>query len=498
MSKGWKLLVIIGGIILVYLLIVLLRFDKTPLQAKVELTFWHVYDKTDDIQPLLDQFQAANPGVKVSYRSFTNLPEYRETLISELAAGQGPDVFAVNNSWIPKYTKILQPLPSELGLTPALVRDTFVPTVGEDVILTEETTDKNVPKDVLKKESVLALPMYVDSLALFYNEKIFRNVLSRPSTRPQTIWFRDDDSGATAAREGVREDAIKVSIPDDEDPSGEGFRLSGIALGRADNISRGVDLFYLLYLQMGGRDFFNDNGELAVAMEHVNDPLGRNYNPAILALDFLTRFTRNHRYAEYSWSAAMGQDALERELDPFVRGKVAMVVGYSYYYEQIQNLIKQYAGKRTPTMLRLEDVKIAPIPQVFDPELGYPKVALADYFALAVSRNSAHPKEAWQLILYLTSHDVLRQYHAATNRPTSRRDLVSEQAADSLFGVFAEQAVYATSLFMPDDEKYDLAVGLMLDRVADGLDTPETGLQKMATNLKCFLDGRSDCLLGQN
>ncbi|MCF7836729.1 extracellular solute-binding protein [Candidatus Gracilibacteria bacterium] len=455
-AKLFKLLLVLGGIILVWILAFFI-LGKKDVGPTTKIEFWNVFDTTETMEPFLKDF-TSRTGIRVNYRNFTDLKDYRETLLLELASGGGPDVLAVHATWIPKYRSLLLPLPVELGSAEMVSRD-FLDAVAGTVIFKEEVSEKELKQGRVVKDEVFALPMYLDTLALFYNQPLFRNILSKPYPAPELTWA------------GVRDDAMKLSTKDLTDS--EGFRLAGIALGRADNISRGVDIFYDLYHQFGGQNLS------AAGREQVRDDAGKVYNPLSVSLEFLTAFSRDSRNQEYSWNSKMGLAAPEKELHAFARGKVAMMVGYSYYYDEIQKLLGQ-TNRFGDQVIPISAVKIAPLPQVRDPLEGNPKTAIADFFALAVAKSSAKPFASWQLILDLTARDSQSKYFTATKKSTSRRDLVEAQKADSIFGVFAEQAVYADVLPVADDELFDAAVADVLNRVSDGELKPVEGSQELA------------------
>ncbi len=422
-KKVWKPIAIISGIILIWTLNFFIFGESTKRTARPTLEFWSVFDTTDEMSPMLDDFTRAT-GIRVNYRSFADLAEYRETLLFELAAGKGPDVAAIHAEWLPKYRDLLVPLPEELGYSQKDLQKYFLDGVVESVVVDDE---------------IFGLPMYLDTLAIFYNKTFFRNVLSKPYATPEAKWS------------GIREDVIGLTVPDAEDPTG--FFRSGIALGRADNITRGVDIFYNLYLQFGGADLPDS------ARERAKDDNGKNYNPLSATLEFLTTFSRNSANREYCWSAEMGADP-EKEISEFARGRVAMIAGYSYYFDEIKKAIKT---NRTKNPIDFGEVAIAPFPQIYDTK----KIA-ADFFTLSVTKFSEHPLESWRLILELTSRDSQSKYFEQTNKTTSRRDLVEEQKDDSIFGVFAEQSVFADVVPMSDDELFDSAVAETLDQISDG------------------------------
>ncbi|MFA6458221.1 MAG: extracellular solute-binding protein [Patescibacteria group bacterium] len=439
-KKLLKILAVIGGLIVVWLLLFLI-FGRPKADPGKTLEFWSVFDSSEDIQPLLDDF-TEETGIKVNYRNFTDLNDYRETLLIELAAGEGPDVFVIHNTWLTKYKNFLRTLPIELGYPLTNVSKDFVSVVGDTLLL----------KDAAGIEQLFGLPMYVDSLGLFYNKTYFRNVLTKAYAAPELTW------------EGVRDDS--VGLTQLQPNSSTGFRLAGIALGRADNISRGVDIFYNLYHQFGG-------GDLLAESSSVSNKI------VLAALDFLTSFSRNPLNQEYSWNTNITVDLPQQEISAFVHGRVAMILGFSYYYDQIKASLG--VGDNSIT---LDEVGVAPLPQIGDPLLGNAKVAVADFFTLAVAKSSASPVEAWRLILELTSREAEEKYFQATKKPTSRRDLIDSERADPAVGVFVDQAVYADTLELAADTVFDSAIASVLNRISDGTLTPAAGASELTEIFK--------------
>ncbi|MFH0834175.1 MAG: extracellular solute-binding protein [Patescibacteria group bacterium] len=436
-KKVLKLVLVVVGAILVWVLTFWL-FGHTRVTSKATLEFWSVFDDKDNLQPLLDDF-TNKTGIKVNYRNFTDLQDYRDTLLIELAAGEGPDVLAIHNTWVPKYKKFLQPLPKEVGYPLKNLDTDFVAAVPQTLLL--EDTDGN--------DQLYGLPMYVDSLALFYNKAYFRNILSKAYSAPDLTWA------------GVRNDSIGLTQVSNSESTG--FQLAGIALGRADNISRAVDIFYTLYHQLGGGDL-TSGGSTSF------------YKPISDALEFMTSFSRNIKNKEYSWSKMVTANLPNQEVSAFAQGRVAMILGFSYYYNEIKNLLSSTGGTIT-----VDDIGVSPVPQLEDPLKGGKKIAVADFFALSAAKSSKYPNEAWRLILDLTSKDSEEKYFAATKRPTSRRDLIDSEKMDPAVGVFAEQAVYADTLKLADDAAFDAAIASVLNRISNNEISVADGSSELAS-----------------
>lgn len=395
---------------------------------RVELVYYKLFDEEDTIRPLIQQYQAENPNVTITYRKFTDPVEYENLIINELAEGEGPDIFSMPNHWFLRNTKKISPLPDDMATTQEF-ESTFVTVATSDLVLRD-------PRD--SKMKIFGIPLTVDTLALYYNKSQFEDVI--PSRgRPATTW------------EELKEDVFKLTK---KDQSFERFEVAGIAMGRSDNISRWLDILFLLMLQ-NGTDFYNDNISSAeFARQRLVTGTGQSINPATEALALYTSFALPAN-KNYSWNAFIADARTgEKELETFARGKVSMVFGYSYLYEQILAKIKDLESKGVKT-ISPSDVRIAAVPQVIDPAVSTEKRdAFASYYAETVSRTSSSPREAWDFLLFISRKENLQFYNEKTHRPTSRRDMIEDQKLDPIYGVYAEQIGFAESLPVYDAAAY--------------------------------------------
>ena len=244
-------------------------------------------------------------------------------------------------------------------------------------------------------------------------------------------------------------------------------------MGRSENILRAVDILYLLMLQYKVNFYSQDFKTANFSKQTLLTSTGLALNPAAAALDLYTSFALPSN-KNYSWNAYLSDPKSSlKEVETFAKGKTAMIFGYSYLYEQIQNAIKDLKDRGVPT-IDAGSVKIAPVPQITDSTTSADKkVAYANYFAETVSRTSDHPNEAWDFLMYLTSAENLKIYGKSTHRPTSRRDLINEQLLDPVYGVFAQQIGFAESLPIYDAQKYNDILSTAIDQVLATLSPSE-------------------------
>lgn len=389
----------------------------------IELTYYKMFDDSDVFEPLIAQYEADHPGLNINYRQFTDFEEYQRVILNEMAEGEGPDIFSMQNTWFESNYKKLTPMPEQFG-TPADFSSTFVDVAYDDLV--------KVAAD--GKERVYGLPLTVDTLGLYYNKDHFADRL--PS-----------QGGPSSTWEGIKEDVIALNK---EDNSIGRLEVSGIAMGRADNIARGVDILYLLMLQ-NGVNFYNSNISEAT---FAGQQGGFGSYPTEDAIDLFVSFADEDQ-RHYSWNSFIADDVSgQKELDAFVRGDVSMIISFAYEYENIINRINLLKAQGVRT-IDPDAIGVTEVPQLFDPAVSSEKrVTYANYFAETVSRNTEYPGVAWDFLLFISNNENADYYFSKVKKPTARRDLIDDQKRDPVYGVFAEQVGFAESFPIVDFHAY--------------------------------------------
>ena len=392
---------------------------------KVQLVYYKLYDDEDVMKGLISQYDS---NVSIVYRKFTDPKEYENLIINELAEGKGPDIFSMPNYWFLKNQKKISPLPNET-VSVKQFEDTFVSVAKDDLVLTDPTDGK---------EKIYGLPLTVDTLALYYNKATYDDKI--PSRgKPASTW------------DELKDDVYKLSKKDN---SFERFDVAGISMGRSDNISRAIDVLYLLMLQYK-TVFYNENVSAATFSKQTSvSASGTSINPATTALkDYVSYALPTNK--NYSWNAYLADSkSSTKEVETFARGKVAMIFGYSYLYDQIAAEIKDLQSKGAKT-IDIKNVKVAAVPQVINPDKSTEKrVAYANYYAETVARTTENEDVAWDFLMFLASKENMQYYNQKTHKPTSRRDMINDQVQDPIYGVFADQIGYAESFPIYDSANY--------------------------------------------
>lgn len=411
-------LVIVGVILIIVLLLVFGVGGNPAAPVPVTLEFWGFGDDETAWTPVLDAFHARYPAITVTYKRFTDAT-YEDTLVNRLAAGTGPDVFLLKNLWLGKERdKIAVLPPASSPLSPAQFRATYVD--GAGALVADDG-------------GIVAVPLSMDSLALFYNKDIFD---AAGIAQPPTTWDEFVSISRALTKVAGTGDIIK----------------SGAALGASRNIPYAVELASALMLQQGDAIVDKDRN---MDFQHG----------ALPAMQFYASFAdRSHQ--NFSWTGRMA-DAL----DAFAQGDAAMAFGTSRDLSRIM--------AKNPHI----NFGVAPLPQF----AGATVRTFGTYTFPAVSRMSRHPSEAWQFALFMTSREGATLYLSATGRPPARRDLIAASPAAGAAGVFAKQALIARDWPMPEEQAVRRIWGEAIDAMASGTYSPAAGLSRISEQMQLLL-----------
>ena len=266
-----KLFLIAGGLVIVAIVliaVVLLSRGFGPADGgqPADLQFWGVFDDSGVFRQSIDAFRLDHPEINVTYRQFT-FEDYEKALINAFASGAGPDIYMIQNTWLPRYEDKILPLPQQIP-----GQDTALFTLRE---FREQFVDV-AEKDLVVGDEIYGLPLYIDTLALYYNKDIFNSLgISQP---PQT-W------------NDFNEYAESITIAD----SRNNISRAGAAIGTARNINRSTDILSLLMLQSGVP--MTDSDQVGAEFSNITD--GKDLGE--VALEYYTDFA-NPAKRVYTWN----------------------------------------------------------------------------------------------------------------------------------------------------------------------------------------------------
>lgn len=431
-----RLVYVLGGAIallvfLSFVFIVKNFSSSTGGGGTADLQVWGVFDDNRAFSDAISAYQKLHKGVHITY---TEIPyaDYETRLVNALAAHQGPDIFMIHNTWLARHGDKVFPLPTGNfpGMKTPLMTERQFRSLFVDVAAT----------DLIRGGKIFGMPLYVDTLALFYN-KDFLN--SAGIAHAPVTWTEFMD------------DVKKLTTYD----ASRNILRSGAAIGTARNINRSTDLLMMLMLQSGVQ-MTNPDGNAATFSKSVNgQPVGER------SLEFYTDFA-NPQKEVYTWN-----DTQDYNVDAFTSGKTAMMMNYAH---QI-GVIREHA----PRM----NFGIAKMPQ---PSADVSR-SYADYWPLVVSLGSKHPYDAWLFVQYLAIGDGTVPYLNATGRPTARIDLIDQEKTDPDLGVFAEQALTARSWYQINNQAIETIFADMIDAVNLGKQSVAQALREAESKVSVLM-----------
>jgi multiple sugar transport system substrate-binding protein len=393
--------------------------------GKSSLTVWGVFDNADAYGEIFRAFKR-DTGISVAFVQ-KDISTYETELVDALAAGRGPDVFMMNNAWLAKHAEKLVPAPAAV-IAPAEVRDLYPDVVSEDFV---------------GGNRVWALPLFVDTLALFYNRDLF-------------------DQAAIAFPPQTWEELVALVPKLTRIGAGGVIEQSAIAMGTAFNINRASDILAALMLQAGTP--IVDRKNLEAVFQRAGGTDVR--SAGVAALEFYLQFA-NPAKSVYTWNAEQ-----HYSIDAFSEGTLAMMLSYAFQIPTIR--------QKGPFV----DFGVSPLPQ---PASRKDRVDYANYWGFAVSRQSRNAAAAWQLVAFMTSRESAQSYFRATGRPPARRDLIANVANQPIVGVFAKQALTAHSWFQASSSENENIFLGAIESVRRGQVSAETAISRAADQMNLLL-----------
>ncbi len=388
-------------------------------QAKLEM--WGVADRQSAFEESFSAFSKLHPNVSIRYTE-KNIDTYENDLVNSLAAGKGPDIIMLHNTWLPKHYDKLASLPTTKFKMEDL-RNIF---------------PRVVEQDFAPNEVIYGLPLYIDTLALLYNQDIFDN--KAIAVIPKT-W------------EEVQAAILKIRVLQKNN-----LKLAGVAIGTGKNINRGSDLMSLLMLQTGTEMTTKDFTRATFA------------GKGLKSLDFYTKFA-DPKYKYYTWNSKM-----PNSIEAFANGQVAMIFNYASNFRHI---------KEKNPFLRI-GVGAMPQPSNNDTRVDFP-----NYYGLSVALSSKNQDAAWDFIKFLTANaGQSAKYLQTAKHPPALRSIINTELGDDEAGIFAKQALTARSWPQIDSAAVDNIFSDMIETSVTGTLTKLQAIQKAENTLSELMDKR--------
>ncbi len=384
------ILIVVGLIILLIVILVVFQMvlgskkQNAASSGPVVLTYWGLWEDDKIMKPVIDQFQKENPNITINYvRSSSQ--NYRTRAITQIKAGQGPDVFRIHNTWlIDGFSGLLSPAPTDV-FSVKDYQNTFYPVASDSFV---------------RNGQIFAAPMEVDGLALFYNEDILSGVGMNQLPKDWNEFFND---------------AVALTVID---PTTNQIKTAGAAMGTTGNVDHWSDILGLLLMQQPGVKLDTTVNSSAVAE----------------VFSFYKKFVNNPQDPKKQvWN-----DQMPPSTQAFAQGKVAFYFAPSWRASELRVINPKLNFKIAPVpQLTPQNpaawatfwAEAVPISS------KHPKEAwqFIKYLTSKEAENIMY-REAAKVRLF--------------GEPYSRIDLRSQIASDPLAGAFVNQAQYYKSWYL--------------------------------------------------
>jgi len=400
--------------------------DMVPPEAEI----WGTLDANlvGDVVRLYNQDN--DSVLKVTYRQFSE-DTFDTELIEALAAQRGPDAIILPQQYIVRYEDKIYQIPFS-SITERTFRDTFVE--GSEVYLTSE--------------GIVALPVLVDPLVLYWNRTLFN---SAAIAQPPVVW----------------EDLLNLTGKLTKTDQTFNVLQSMIALGGYDNVAHAKEIISTLVMQAGNPIVTRlPDGRKNVLFA---DRLGFSEAPADSAVRFYTEFA-NPSKTVYSWNKA-----LPNSFDLFLRGDLAMYLGFGSELFDIQ--------EKNPNL----NFDVTRVPQVRD---GVIKATFGNFYALALLKQSNNLAGAFSAAYILTGQESAKLWSDLFNLPPARRDLLAQAPTDAFRSVFYAETLIAHAFLDPAPVETDIVFRTMVDDIISGREPVNRAVGAVDTKLQNIFDGR--------
>lgn len=420
---GFFIIIVIGVIVFLNI-----RHPSSISQAK--LTVWGTDDQAA-MKDVIDTYQSANKGSQITYVQI-DPADYQTKLLAALAAGTGPDVFEINDHDLPLWQNVLAPMPAANAEQFSLVtlQNDFPTVVGQDFV---------------SGNSIYALPLSLDTLAMIYNKGLIDS--AGIATLP-TTW-----------------DEFDADVPQLRTVDAQGnITQAAAAIGGSEaSVANAPDIVYLLMLQNGTQMTTPNFSSAAFA----NGTGGT--NPGQSAFDFYLQFS-NPGSPYYTWNDSLGDAEAS-----FVQGQTAIIFGYDASLQDIK--------MKAPFL----NFGVAPMPQ---PTGATVFVNYPNYEGLAVARYG-QVAAAWDFVISLTTNGADEKiYNSDTGTPPALRSMIAENTSDPILSVFGAQALTARSWYEVNSEEIDNIFNGAITSVLNGSSDSTRALQTAQSGVNAIINSQ--------
>jgi len=385
--------------------------SKTSTTPSGQVALWGILPR-EQVRPFLDAFNGSGKGYTINYTEH-DPSTFAQELIVALANGVQPDLVMVTSEIFSQFKDKMALIPFQ-AYSERTFRDTNID--GAQIFL--------------QKDGIVAYPLLVDPLVVYYNKDILAS--ERFILPPQT-W-----------------DDLVQSVPLFTKRAKDGsLTQSAIALGTTNNVDHFRDILSALFLQTGTPIIKYDttlNKNTASLVTGVSsDPSAP--LPSEQALSFYTTFS-DPTVGSYSWNRS-----LPSSLDVFLSGKSAFYIGRASELFSIQ--------QQNPNLNF--DVE-----ELFQPTGALRHITYGSFIGIGALRSGLNQIAGYAALRELTTSSAIDSFAKAVSLPPARRDLLLVQQDNPYVSVFFKSTLGAYSWPDPDPQTTQSIFSGMITDVTSG------------------------------
>ncbi len=402
--------------------------DKGESVEQMGGTIWGTLPK-DAIQKTVEKLNSKQQDSVIFSYEEKPLQTFEKDLVNAIAEGRGPDAVIIPEYLIVSLKNKLVEIPWSV-YSERQFKDTFFE--GAELLTS--------PK------GVIAFPVAVDPLVLFWNRDLFskKNIFSTP-----TYW----DEMAGFSEKITEKNDNKVIVK------------SAVSLGEYENIAHAKELFMMLSSQAGA-PLVNYNGT-KFTVEVSRSTFNQEINPSVLALDFFTQFS-NPAQKFYTWNRSL----LEAE-QMFIRGNLGMYFGFGSELYALRD--------KNPNL----NFDIATVPQV----KGAPQEStFAHVYSVALLQSAKFKAGTYKTMMEITGPSFQDMFSGITGLPSVRKDILAKFPGTAFGDVLYRSALISRTWLDPEHTETDALVKNMIESVSNGSGNSEEKVSYWARYVKEILE----------
>jgi ABC-type glycerol-3-phosphate transport system substrate-binding protein len=350
--------------------------------------------------------------------------DFDTQFVEALASRKGPDIVFIDQQNLIKHRDKLVVIPFQ-SYPERTFRDTFVE--HSELFLSEE--------------GILAFPIALDPLVMFWNRDI---LFSEGIANPPSFW---DEFFTLSSRLTRKDGALNVSRPT-------------VALGEIGNVANGKHILAAMMIQAGSPISTQRNGAYRSALSETISSI---QNPATAALSYFVDFV-NPTKAHYTWNRS-----LPSSQTMFLGNDLALYFGFGSELP----LLKE----KNPNL----NFDVAALPQTRG---AARQTAYGVAYGLAITKDAKNVTAAFAALSGLVSRQSTIDISRAMSMVSMRKDAVSDRNEDKFQTILNQSAVRSRGWLEPGGRTAGERIFTdMVESVTGGRSTPSEAVSRASTEL---------------